>query len=308
MLLTLFRSFYIQNYPNDMEQCIDTFSVFGGFNKAINLDIDIDTLITKHILENYGELYNSIAALIDDDEDYRKLLSAIAIGDRRTHSAFKRAHLSSSKGHAALNFLLENSIISLERSREQAPKKLYPKQHLKREISRHKISHKMRFKLPFLRFWFYFIRPQHKNIVTGNFESVLENYHKHKQAFSGYIFEELSDLLLHHVSREKIINSGSYWDRQVEIDLLAVNEKREIIVGECKWTNHKINKKELHKLEEKCSKVGFKADCIILFSKRGFSNELIQTADERLRLYSAEDFKMLLKDIKEDEILTSVFN
>ena len=307
MLLSLFRSFYIQNYPDGMEQCIDTFSVFGGYNKAINLDTDIDTLITTHILENYGELYNSIMNLISDDKDTIRLLSAIAIGDRRTHSAYKRAHLSTSRGDIALEMLLHNRIITLERSREHSPKRSYPKQHLKREVLKHKISHKLRFNNPFLRFWFYFIMPNHNSIQKGDFETVLELYNQHKQSFSAYIFEELSNLLLLKITHYKIISSGSYWDRQVEIDLLAVNERGEIIVGECKWKNHKVNKKELHKLEEKCAKLGFEPKCIALFSKRGFSNELLQIAGKSLKLYSAEDFKLLLSDIKSSEILPSSF-
>ncbi len=279
-----------------MEQCIDSFAIFGGFEKEINLDTPLETLIATHILDNYGELYNDIAFQIQDDNDIRKLLSAIAIGDRRIHSAFKRAHLSPTRGSNALNFLRENKIIELEYSREKAPKKLYPKQQLKREIARHRISHKLRFKLPFLRFWFYFIAPHHQEIERGIFESVLQAYRQHRQAFSGYIFEELSNLLLIHTTKRQIISSGSYWDRNVEIDILALNDNEGIIVGECKWRNHKINKKELHKLEEKCEKLNLTPDLIVLFSKRGFSNELLSIANDTLKLYSAEDFKVLLTD------------
>lgn len=306
MLLKYFRSFYVQNFPNDMEQCIDAFAVFGGFGKPLDLDTPLETLITDHILENYGELYNAIALMIQDDDDTRRLLSAIAIGDRRTHSAFKRAHLSPAKGTASLDFLRHNYLITIEKSREQAPQKLYPKQKLKREVSRHRISHKMRFTLPFLRFWFYFIAPRHKMIVEGNFESVIEAYHQHRQAFSGYLFEELSNILLKQ-EFPNIIDSGSYWDRQVEIDLLALSDNRELIAGECKWTNHKVNKKELHKLEEKCEKLALKPDCIVLFSKRGFSNELLTLADDKLKLYSAEDFKKLLLHVRKEEIQHSLF-
>ncbi len=279
-----------------MEQCIDAFAIFGGFKKSIDLDIPIETLIATHILDNYGELYNDIAFDIQDDDDIRKLLSAIAIGDRRIHSAFKRARLSPNRGSVALSFLRENNIIELERSREKPPEKLYPKQQLKREVARHRISHKLRFSSPFLRFWFYFIAPHHKQIERGNFDTVLESYRQHHQAFSGYIFEELSNLLLKYTHKSIIISSGSYWDRNVEIDILALDEKEKIIAGECKWRNHKINKKELHKLEEKCQKLVLSPDLIVLFSKRGFSNELLSIASDTLKLYSAEDFKVLLRD------------
>jgi AAA+ ATPase superfamily predicted ATPase len=294
MLLEHFRSFYTKNYPNDMEQCINSFAVFGGFGSALDLDTSLEELITTHILQKYDKHYNYISAMIQNDDDTRDLLRAIAVGDRRIDSAFKRAHLSKSKGNNTLEFLYQNAIIEIEHSREKAPKKLYRKQQLKREVARHKISHKLRFTLPFLRFWFYFIEPHHKDIKAGNFQTTLEFYKQHSKAFSGYIFEELSNLLLLQTHKSKIINSGSYWDRNVEIDILALSETMQIIVGECKWTNHKVNKKELHKLKDKCKKLNLSPDLIVLFCKRGFSNELSSCADEKLKLYKAEDFKQLL--------------
>ncbi|MEA3521911.1 MAG: DUF234 domain-containing protein [Campylobacterota bacterium] len=294
MLLEYFRSFYKKNYPNDMEQCIDSFAVFGGFEDALDLDEPLETLIEKHILNRYDELQRRISLELQDSMDCMHLLTAIAIGDRRIASAFKRAHLSPANGNKALDYLRQYHIIELEKSREKAPQKLYPKQHLKREVARHRISHKLRFKLPFLRFWFYFIAPQDKAIQEGNYESVLSEYRQHRQAFSGYIFEELSNLLLMQTYPSKIINSGSYWDRTVEIDLLALSDSEDIIVGECKWRNHKINKKEFNKLRKKCKKLGLTPDLIVLFSKRGFSNELLYSANDKLKLYSAEDFKILL--------------
>jgi len=294
MLLKYFRSFYSTNYPNDMEQCIDAFSVFGGFYEPLNLDLTIKELIRTEILLKYEKHYNYISAIVQNDRDTRYLLMAIAIGDRRIDSALKKAHLSRAKGAAVLEFLHQNSIIEVERSREKIPKKIYPKQQLKREIARHRISHKLRFKIPFLRFWFYFIEPHHKDIKNGNFQTTLDFYERHCQAFSGYVFEELSNLLLVNTHESKIINSGSYWDKNVEIDILALTQKMQIIVGECKWTNHKVNKKELHKLEDKCDKLQLTPDLIVLFSKRGFSNELVNCADDKLKLYKAEDFKVLL--------------
>ena len=81
----------------------------------------------------------------------------------------------------------------------------------------------------------------------------------------------------------------------IEIDILTITNKGEVYVGECKWTNHKINKKELHKLDEKCQKLGIEPTQIIFFSKRGFSKELLGLQGSKLALYSAEDFKALLK-------------
>jgi len=91
------------------------------------------------------------------------------------------------------------------------------------------------------------------------------------------------------------VSSGSYWNAKVEIDILTYTDKDEIYVAECKWKNHKVNKKELHKLKEKCDRLDITPTQIILFSKSGFSKELLSMQNHKLALFSAEDFKILLK-------------
>ena len=70
MLHKLLRSFHAQNYPTDMEQCIDAFSVFGGFGRALDLDIPLEELIITEVLENYGELYNIVGELTEHNDEY----------------------------------------------------------------------------------------------------------------------------------------------------------------------------------------------------------------------------------------------
>ncbi len=89
----------------------------------------------------------------------------------------------------------------------------------------------------------------------------------------------------------------------VEIDILAITKSMKIYVGECKWTNHKVNKKEVHKLLEKCTKLGISPNKVLLFSKRGFSNELEHNQSPNLALYCAEDFSILLKNISQNDLI-----
>ena len=301
MLLELFRSFYIRQFPNDMEQQIELFALFGGLGWEFNVDEDLHSIIKNLILENYGTLYNQILDSTLDEPRYHRLLTAFARGDRRLLSAFKRARLSEVQGGDALRFLKDNGIISIEKSREAPPVRLYKGQQLKRSVARHRISHKVRFKTPFLRFWFYFIDPFHEEITAGHFDPVLEYFSQHQQSFYSFIFEELSALLLQREFEGSITQIGSYWDAHVEIDILAQDRSEHKIVGECKWTNHKVNKKELHKLHDKCLQAEIEPDITVFFSKRGFSKELTQMASTSLYLYEAKDFVDLLQDVKEHE-------
>ena len=288
-----------------MESAIETFSIFGGLGWQIDIDESLDSLITKNILENYAHLYNEIEYLISEDKKYHKLLHALAVSDRRLPSAFKRAHINNTLGGMAIGYLQDAGVLEIENSREEPILKEYPKQKQKREIIHHRISPKMRFTMPFIRFWFYFIYPHRREIQEGNYTLVLEDIEKNLTSYTSLVFEELSNIFLVHkyLQKDPITDYGSYWDRMVEIDILAHTANNQTLVGECKWTNHKIIKKELTKLEDKCLKVEIEPSVIILFSKRGFSNELLSHKSEVLQLYDVEDFHLLLDNLSQDDLI-----
>lgn len=305
-LLEQFRSFYVRNYPDDMEDQIEYFAIFGGLGWEIDTTKPIKTLIQELILGNFEILNAKIKEISLDNEENLRLLRALATGDRRIFSAFNRAGLNNANGGSALNFLQEKGLIQLEYSREEPARSLNPKSKLKREVARHRISHKVLFTHPFVRFWFYFIAPHAKEIQSGNYENFFKNFELKQNSYTSLVFEELSEILLnYHLRDSQIISSGSYWDANVEIDILTITKDEKVYAAECKWTNHHINKKELHKLLDKCAKLEIQPTQIILFSKRGFSKELLQNQSKSLALYSADDFAALLKNVKKDELIES---
>ena len=308
-LLEQFRSFYFRNYPDDMETQISYFSVFGGLGWDIDTQKPICELIETLILENFDILNAKIEELTLNEPEHKRLLQALAVGDRRIFSAFKRAGLNNGNGGGALNFLQESGLIQMEYSRERHPREDNPTGKLKRRDARHRISHKVLFTHPFVRFWFYFIAPQMKNIYAGEWKKVLEHIKEHINSYTSLVFEELSEVLLNYNLRDsQIISSGSYWDANLEIDILTITDDEKIYVSECKWKNHKINKKELHKLNEKCEKLEIKPTQVIFFSKRGFSKELLQMQSPSLALYSSEDFEALVKSSSKEDLIPNFIN
>jgi hypothetical protein len=308
-LLEQFRSFYFRNYPDDMEIQISYFSVFGGLGWDVDTSTPIKSLIETLILDNYDVLHAKILELTQHDPLNKRLLQALAIGDRRIFSAFKRAGLNNGNGGGALSFLQDSGLIQMEYSREKHPRDKNPNEKLKRRDARHRISHKVLFTHPFVRFWFYFIAPQTKNIINREYDKLFENIDKYINSYTSLVFEELSEVLLNYNLREsQIISSGSYWDANIEIDILTITDDDKVYVGECKWKNHKINKKELHKLKEKCERLEIEPDQIIFFSKRGFSKELKQMSSIELALYSCEDFEALVKSTSKGEFVENFIN
>jgi len=308
-LLEQFRSFYFRNYPDDIETQISYFSVFGGLGWDVDTTQPISTLIRTLILDNFELLHTKMKELTSYDENNKRLLQALAVGDRRIFSAFKRAGLNNGNGGGALNYLQETGLIQMEYSRERHPRDKNSHEKLKRKDARHRISHKVLFTHPFVRFWFYFIAPQIQNIKKGNYEPLLENFKEKHNSYTSLVFEELSEVLLNYNLRDsQIISSGSYWDADIEIDILTITNDMKVYVGECKWKNHKINKKELHKLNEKCKKLNLVPNQIIFFSKRGFSKELLSIRGKYLALYSSEDFISLLKNNSKDLLIENFIN
>lgn len=292
-----------------METQISYFAIFGGLGWDIDTSQPIERLIQTTILENFTLLNTEIERLTSQDSCNRRLLKALAIGDRRIFSAFNRAGLNNGNGGAALNSLQESGLIQMEYSRERHPREKNPKAKLKRKEARHRVSHKVLFTYPFVRFWFYFIAPNIHAIESGDYESLFREFTLKQHSYTSLVFEELSEVLLnYHLRDTQITSSGSYWDANIEIDILTFTEDSNIYVGECKWTNHTINKKELHKLKEKCEQLHIEPTQIVFFSKRGFSKELLSMQGKDLALYGCEEFKALVKSSSREPLIKNFIN
>jgi len=290
-----------------METQIEYFALFGGLGWDIDTSKPVIILIQELILDNFDLLNEKITELTLGEQNNKRLLRALAIGDRRIFSAFNRAGLNNGNGGAALNYLQEKGLVSIEYSREEPARSLNQNGKLKRSVARHRISHKVLFSQPFIRFWFYFIAPHTKDILQNDYTSLFKAFQTKQNSYTSLVFEELSEVLLnYHIRDAQILSSGSYWDAKIEIDILTITDDEKIYVGECKWTNHKVNKKEFHKLNEKCQKLDIVPSQITLFSKRGFSKELMSMQGKELALYSCEEFRALLKESSKESLIENL--
>jgi uncharacterized protein len=100
-----FKPFFLRNMPRDMEQCVELFAIFGGYPEPIDTDEPIETLITRHILTPFEKHRHDHLSTLGDNPLYLNLLHAIAVGDRRQRSAFRRARIGKERGGEAFEFL-----------------------------------------------------------------------------------------------------------------------------------------------------------------------------------------------------------
>ncbi|AXX89622.1 DUF234 domain-containing protein [Arcobacter suis] len=268
-----------------METAVQYFIVFGGLNIKIDTTKPLLELIEKHILNEYTNLRYEINTISGGYKVDHAILTGIAQGDRRTNSSFKRAFVSFEEGMKCVEKLVDRGLIEIESSQH----------HLAKKRGDDKISKKLLFTTPFLRFWFAFVSPIYKGIKEKEYKEFYELYENKQAEFGNFIFEELAmECLRDSFVEDPVKQFGKYWDEKVEIDLVAKTTSGKIIAGNCKYINSKLKKNELNKLKEDCKIADLNVDIFVIFSKNGFSNELKSQKSETLRLFTPKSFKLLL--------------
>ncbi len=247
----------------------------------INTTVPIEILIEKLILNKYKYLRNDISNLTKGDDLYHSILSGLALGDRRTNSAFRRANIPFDKGIDIIDDLCKLKVLKLEKSL----------QSLSDIDDQYVVSEKLLFTSPFVRFWFASISPIFKGIRDGNYEEFFKLFENRKSQFSELIFEQLShELIKLSIQDETIVKLGRYWDDNIDIDMLVETKSGKVIAGACKYTNSKIKKSVLTDLKEKCKKAKVDVDMFVLFSKKGYSSELKSLKADTLKLFTVKNF------------------
>jgi len=108
------------------------------------------------------------------------------------------------------------------------------------------------------------------------------------------IFSQLCHELVKEVfTKEKIYNIGRYWDDTHEIDLVAKTKSGKKIVGNCKYRDKKVSKRELTKLKESAKQAQVEPDIYVIFAKKGFSSELKSLKSDTLLLFTCKHLTVL---------------
>nr|WP_321267088.1 DUF234 domain-containing protein [uncultured Sulfurimonas sp.] len=281
-----FHSFCTQHKPKDFQKAVEFFAIFGGVEWGeVNTDAQAFEVVKKLILDDYTYIRNDISDLTTGMPLYHSILSGIAMGDGRTHSAFKKANVDNETGLKAVAELCEMGILK---------KQVSPKEFTS-WAEDYRISDKLIFNTPFMRFWFAFISPLFKGIKEGNYKEVEERFKNSQVEFTRLIYTQLSQELLKQTFKDDIlIECGSYWDKDVEIDIYAKTKSGKIIVGSAKYSNSKVKKSELTNLQQKCLTAKIEPDIYVISAKEGFSNELKSLRSQNLKLFTIKSLKSLI--------------
>ncbi|MDR1411348.1 MAG: ATP-binding protein, partial [Spirochaetaceae bacterium] len=245
-------SHYGAFFPGKSErELAERYAVTGGVPKYIEFfeSGNLNREIRKNILTTSGFLYNEPAFLlrmeVSEIGSYYSLIKVIAAGNRKLSQIAAALELKQSGISKYLNTLitlgiLEREVPVTEENPEKSKKGLY------------------RIKDNFLRFWFKFVFPRMGYIESGRAGEVLEQI---KQNFIdghvSYVWEDICREKMWALDFKKIwgfsINRcGRWWDRELEIDIVAYDSSGfDMIFGECKFSSKKTGAAVLRDLEQK---------------------------------------------------------
>ncbi len=292
-LLQEFRSFCFQNKITDIDKAVEYFAVFGGMGWRVDTNIELDKLIEEKILKNYRYIHADITAITKSNKLYHQLMSALATGDGREHSAFKKARVDRAEGEKAIDFLIDNDLLLDE------PSVLPPFDEDE------EVSDKIEFIQPFMKFWFASVSPFYKGIKEGDFKEFYKFWNERKNSFSEYIYQKLAMELVKNIFQDDSIKDiGSYWDRSVEIDIVAKTNSGKTIAGLCKFSKSKASNSDLTRLKSLCEDASLEVDVFMIFSKNKFSTELSKQKGSELILLAPRNLKPLIDSLDKSDLLS----
>jgi hypothetical protein len=295
-LLQHFRSFAYQNNIKDVDVALEYFSVFGGTGWDVDVSKSVATLIEEKILTSYEPLHESMTRYTHNNGLYHMILSIIALGVNHENDVLKKAKVGKDKGEEAIDYLVSKSLIKFDLSVEKP---------LNDDGGK---SDRVMFDLPFMRFWFAMISPNYQSIVDGNYDEFAQKWHKVRDNFSILLsnillLELIKETVNVKYEKDPIVKMGSYYDKKVEIDILAIRKSGAMVAVACKYSLAPAKSNMMQTLIEKCAKAQLEISDYVLFSKNGFTEEVEALREKEVLLLSGKELSSLLDNLNENDLL-----
>jgi AAA+ ATPase superfamily predicted ATPase len=232
-------------------------SPYPGFAEALR----------RLVLTKDGPLYAEARFLLHDEVStpnvYWSLLHAIGSGVSRISEIAGRLGLAANQLTRYLSALQDLGLIRrVVPVTEQSPEKS------KRGIYQVVDS--------FLHLWFGCVAPFESLVEFGKWREAETLMHERLAAHGAWAFEEACRQYVEDLAPQYgAVKVGRYWDRTMEIDVAAADEKGGVVLaGECKWTRKPVDLDVARELERKVTQAWPEKHPVVkrmLFSAGGFT-------------------------------------
>ncbi|HHV62407.1 MAG TPA: ATP-binding protein [Firmicutes bacterium] len=229
--------------------------------------------VISELLSVQGYLYDEVNFLLrmelSNVATYSSLLKAVASGATKLNEIASRAGIDSPSASKYLNVLrglgfIERRVPAFERAPERSRKGLY-------FVADN-----------YMRFWFRFVLPHLSLIQIGQGEAVYDRFIlPFISGYMGDIFEDICrDFVVHKghsLFGEYTRMAGKHWDRDFDIDIVALLVDGTYVFAECKWWQGPVGMNVLNDLKEKVGRLPQGAQDrskLALFALNGFTEEV----------------------------------
>jgi AAA+ ATPase superfamily predicted ATPase len=273
-----------------------TWAVLGGmpyYLRTFSQNQDVFVNIRQHILDPHtGALFNEPQLLLMEElrepRNYFSILRAIAQGHTRLSEITQASGVGTVNSVARyLDILQQMHLITrrvpaTEKQPEKSKKGLY-------QIDDH-----------FLRFWFRYVHPNQSQFDLGLKDAIFEQrILPDVDHFAATAFETAAQGFVAYLAQSGQLTFlpervGAWWDRDAEIDVLAVSHAEQTaLVGECKWSKKALGTNILDDLKSKAQVLMRKTEInkvhFALFARSGFTPALEALAKaEGVGLYTVD--------------------
>jgi AAA+ ATPase superfamily predicted ATPase len=281
-------------YPGlPFDRCLEFYSIAGGnpsYLKRLDPKLSLDKNLTENVFQPEAFLYSEVEFVLREElrepRNYFAILKAISLSKNKFGEIVNETGLDKGVLHKYL-FTLED----LHVIQKEVP--VTEKHELKSRKGVYKLQDQ------FFKFWFRYVLPHKGNVEAGRIDRVRQKMKADWASFVAENYENLAQNLVsvHQDNFFPMDKVGRWWDKNEEIDIVALNENERIaLFGEAKWSNRPVGVDVYENLKRKTNLVewnrGERKDRYCLFSKSGFTEDMLKLAgEERVALFHGD--KML---------------
>ena len=271
---------YFKNFSDiDMAQI---YGIVGGtpqYLLQMNDTLSVEDNIKSNILDPNSYLFEEPGNLLKQEVQkaalYNAIIAAVATGSTKLSEIASKVGKETSACAICLKKLLALGIV-----RKETP---FGEKESRKTI--YNIDDNL------FRFWYRFVPENLSLLQNGMIDIAYNSVSAGLNTYMGPVFEDICKQYLWELNRKgraaiPFISLGRWWGndpkqrKQVEIDIIGEADKDTALLGECKWTNEKVDVGVLDLLIERGKLFHYKKIHYYLFAKTGFTEGCAEKANK----------------------------